>query len=95
MPKYVCDFETVKDNGNKMLDIAKSISSSINTYSQTIDKDLSSWEGVAKNSFDKTNTNQIEAGKKTANYVNEKGEFILKVANSIEQLETELASLTI
>lgn len=95
MAKYVCDFDVVTSVGTKMGEIASSITSSINTYSSSIGNDLSSWEGNAKSSFEKTNNEQIETAKKVATYVNEKGEFILKVANSIEALESELSSLTI
>lgn len=95
MAKYVCDFDVVTSVGSKMCDISSNINTSISTYSSTIDKDLSSWEGNAKSSFETTNNKEIETAKEVATFVNEKGEYILKVAQSIEALESELASLTI
>lgn len=95
MAKYVCDFDVVTSVGTKMGEISSSITSSINTYSSSIGNDLSTWTGNAKSSFETTNNKQIETSKEVAKFVNEKGEFILKVAKSIEALESELSSLKI
>ena len=95
MAKFVCDFDVVTSVGTKMNEIATNINTSITNYESNIDNDLSSWEGNAKSSFEKTNTSQIKTSKDVATDVNKKGEFIIKVAKSIESLESELSSLTI
>lgn len=95
MAKYVCDFDIVTSVGTKMCNISSSIDTSITNYESNINNDLSSWNGNAKSSFEKTNTSQIKTAKDVASYVNKEGEYIIKVAKSIETLESELSSLTI
>ena len=95
MPKYVCDFGTVNSIGEQLCQAATDLNSSVDTYSKTIESDLSSWEGAAKTAFTKTNTTQVTTAKQDAAYVNELGEFIKTAAKSIESVESDLAALTI
>lgn len=95
MAKYVCDFQSVTTIGEKLCQVSSDISASINNYSSTIEKDLSSWSGVAKNSFESTNTAQVSNAKEYSKYINLLGEYIKGVSKGIETLENELASLKI
>ena len=95
MAKYVCDFETVTAAGEKLCKAATDINTAIGTYSSSIDSNLSSWDGTAKSSFEKSNTTHISTAKKDATEVNELGEFVKKASKSIKSLEDELAALKI
>ena len=95
MAKYVCDFDTVTTIGKEICTAASDINSAISDYNSTIDSHLSSWEGSAKTSFEKTNATQVATSKKDATYINELGEYIQSAAKSIQALEEELAGLNI
>ena len=95
MAKYVCDIAIVSKNGENLCKVATEITQSIEKYSSTIESNLSSWEGTAKSSFEKSNSTHISTGKKEASEVNELGEFVKTAAKSIQTLEDELAALKI
>ena len=95
MAKYVCDFEQVTAIGEKICQAATDISSSVKTYSTSIDGDLSEWNGNAKDQFNTANTSLVSTATTDAEYVNSLGEFIKKASSSIQELEEELASLSI
>ena len=61
----------------------------------SIDSNLSSWDGTAKASFEKSNTTHIPTAKKDATEVNELGDFVKTASKSIKSLEDELAALKI
>ena len=95
MAKYVCDIAIVSKNGENLCKAATEITQSIGTYSSSIDSNLSSWDGTAKASFEKSNTTHISTAKKDATEVNELGEFVKTASKSIKSLEDELAALKI
>ena len=95
MAKYVCDFEAVKTAGEKLCQAASDIDSAVNTYATTIEKDLSSWDGMAKKSFEASHAKQVENTKTDVKYINALGEFVKSCSESIEALEEELAGLSI
>ena len=95
MPKYVCDFEQVYQIGEKVCETVTELESSMSTYSANIDSDLTTWTGIAKDAFVKTKTEQVEAAQKDFTYVKELGEFIKSSSRSIQELEEQLASLSI
>ena len=95
MAKYVCDFAEVQAAGEKLCQTASDMTSAIDTYSSTIESDLSTWTGTAKSSFESTNTTQVTTAKADAQYINALGEFVKKASQSIQSLEEELASLSI
>ena len=95
MAKYVCDFAQVKSNGEKLCQIASDLSSAVNNYSSSVQSTLSSWNGVAKTSFEGTNDGQVQESLANAQYINSLGEFVKSAADSIESLEGELAGLSI
>ena len=95
MAKYVCDFETVTAAGEKLCKAATDINTAIGTYSSSIDSNLSSWDGTAKASFEKSNTTHISTAKKDATEVNELGEFVKTASKSIKSLEDELSALKV
>lgn len=95
MAKYVCDFEEVYNTGEKLCKAAVDMALSLNTYSSSIDSDLSTWNGNAKTAFDSTNKSQIKTSRDDARYINSLGEFVKSSSKSIQSLEEELASLSI
>ncbi len=95
MAKYVCDFEQVYSTGEKICQAASELSAAISSYSSTIGSDLSTWNGSAKGSFESTNASQVQLANSNATYVNALGEFVKGASKSIQQLEEQLASLSI
>ena len=95
MAKFVCDFAQVKSTGEKLCSAASDLQSSISDYSSKIDGTLSSWNGEAKSSFCGKCSEQVKAAMQTAQKMEATGEFIKKAAQSIEELDQELASLSI
>ena len=95
MAKFVCDFAQVKSTGEKLCSAASDLQSSISDYSSKIDGTLSSWNGEAKYSFSGKCSEQVKAAMQTAQKMEATGEFIKKAAQSIEELDQELASLSI
>ena len=95
MAKYVCNTGVVCAYGASLCELASTMKGEINSYSSSISTELSSWSGEAKSSFDSSNTNQINASNTTFDYINSLGEFIKDAAKKIDELEENLAALTI
>ncbi len=95
MPKYVCDVEQVYAIGEKVTQLASDMSNSINTYSSKIDTDLSSWTGKAKTAFQQTSSEQVKLANDDIKYVSELGDFIKQASRKVQELEEQLASLSI
>lgn len=95
MAKYVCDFDQVKANGENLCQAGTVLSSAINNYSSGINRSLSTWSGDAATAFNESNSKQVETSLANAEYIHSLGEFVKEAAQSIENLENELASLTI
>ncbi len=95
MAKYVCDFDQVYQIGEKVCESVEQLESSIGTYTNNIDSDLTGWDGMAKDAFIKTKNEQVTAAKADFTYVKELGEFIKNSSKSIQELEEQLAGLSI
>ena len=94
MPKYVCDFDTVKKVGQDVISAANEMNSSSNTYGSRISTDLSGWNGQAKATFITQCTDEVNRVVTKSKDVLEFGEFIVKSAQSIEELDNSLATIT-
>ena len=95
MAKYVCDFAEVYAAGEKLCQAATDLTSAVGTYSSSIEGDLSSWTGSAKQAFQTTNNTQVTTAKADATYINALGEFVKKSSQSIQSLEEQLSGLSI
>ena len=95
MPKYVCDVEQVYAIGEKVTQLASDMSNSVNTYSSKIDTDLTSWTGKAKTAFQQTSSEQVKLANDDIKYVSELGDFIKQASRKIQELEEQLANLSI
>lgn len=95
MAKFVCDFEQVKNMGEKMCTMASDLQDSISNGSSKIEGSLASWNGEAKSDFSSKLASQIKTAMQTATKAELTGEFIKKAAQSIEKLDDELATLSI
>lgn len=95
MAKYVCDFAEVIAAGEKLCSAANNIKTAIQNYDTNVTNDLSAWSGEAKNNFTTQCTSQVELAAEKAEKINEVGEFIKSSAKSIQDLENQLASLSI
>lgn len=95
MAKYVCDYDQVKEVGDKLITTATNMQSSVASFSTSIESDLSSWSGAAKENFDSQTANQVEIANQNATKIREAGEYIKESANAIEELDNELAGLRI
>lgn len=92
MAKYVCDFAQVKATGEKMCNTAVTMQTSVTTFASSIESDLSTWSGAAKENFYNQCSSQVEIANQNANKIKSAGEYIKKVAEAIEQLDNELAT---
>lgn len=95
MAKYVCEFGSVISAGQKIIEAANDLTNAANTYSSKIESDLAGWSGEAKSSFSATCTSQVQATLAKAAEISAFGEFVVKAAQSIQQLDDQLASLSI
>jgi len=95
MAKYVCEFGSVISAGQSLIQAASDLTSATNNYSSKINSDLSGWEGTAKSSFMTQCTTQTEAALKKAQEIQAFGEFVVKAAQSIQELDESLASMSI
>ncbi|MBQ6497830.1 MAG: hypothetical protein IJI58_03850 [Bacilli bacterium] len=91
MAKYVCDYETVKEIGKAVCDVAQSVVSDLDTYSGNVESDLNGWNSAAKNSFVVTNAAQVATGKTAAEYATSVGNYIQTAAQKIQETDSELA----
>ncbi len=95
MAKYVCDFDTVKKVGQDIIQAANNMNTSAGNYSSKINTDLAGWNGSAKTSFITQCNNEVTTHSNQAKELIEFGEFIVKTAQSIEDLDNSLSSITI
>lgn len=92
MPKFVCDFDTVKTAGSNLCKTAGEMKTSLDGYASNIDGDLSDWSSPAKTSFTTVNKTQVTTSQADAEFANKLGEFIQKAAESIQALDEGMAS---
>lgn len=95
MAKYVCDFSEVNRIGNELCNLADDLKANVNNYDSKVQGDLSSWNGVAKSSFVGQCSGQVAIANSNAEMLSDLGNFIISAAQSIEQVEDELSSLSI
>lgn len=95
MAQYVCDYGQVTAIGEKLCQAASELESAVNSYSSSIDGNLSSWTGVAKNNFASSNQAQVQASMSDAEYMRNLGEYIKEVSTQIQAVDDELASISI
>ena len=95
MAKYVCDFATVSSIGQQLVESSGEMNTSVQTYSGSIDTDLSKWDGKAKGSFSTVNAGQVEVATNGSQEMEALGTFIKGASEAIEALETTLAGLDI
>ena len=96
MARYVCDFDKVRDIGQNVIKAGSELSSAVNTYSSTIDSDLSGWTGgTAKSGFESSNQQIVQTASSDADYIEALGKFIVEAADAIEDVEEHLAGLSI
>ena len=97
MAKYVCDFEAVYAVGEKVCESTTTLQNAITSYSSNVESDLSGWTGEngAKDAFISTKNEQVKSAEADCTYINELGEFIKSASKSIQELEEELAGLSI
>ena len=95
MARYVCDFDQVYSCGEKVCKIASDLNAAIDSYSSSINSDLSTWSGSSREAFDASNSDHITSSSKDIEFINSFGEFIRSFSEKVQSLEDELASLDI
>lgn len=95
MAKYVFDFEMVNLYSCLAKSLGEEMKESLTNYENTINNDLSSWSGDAKNFFVNTNSNYTSVTKQNIENIIELSNFLEEVASRIEQTESELAGIEI
>ena len=95
MAKFVCDFDQVISAGDKLCSTASEMANAVSNYSTKVTSDLSSWTGSAKTSFTTQCDGQVQIATANAQKMNAIGESIKQAAMAIQELETQLASLSI
>lgn len=91
MPKYVCEFATVKEAGTNLKNEASEMTSATGTFESGISSDLSTWTGDAKTAFDSSLSTVVSNTKETASFAEKLGTHIEEAATKIEELDNELA----
>lgn len=91
MPKYVCEFATVKEAGTSLKNEAGEMTSATGTFESGISSDLSTWTGEAKTAFDSSLSNVVSTTKETAAFAEKLGTHIEEAATKIEDLDNEIA----
>ena len=92
MPKYVCDFDEVRNIADNLLKSAEGYKDDLDTYSKSIESDLKDWDSPAKGSFTTVNTSQVVTSTADAEYATKLSEYIKLAADKIEELEKDIAS---
>ncbi|MBP5678781.1 MAG: hypothetical protein J6X28_03010 [Bacilli bacterium] len=95
MAKFVCDFGQVSAAGDKMISAASDLKTATTTYASNIESDLSGWNGDAKSSFMTTCNTQTAAATVEAQEMNDFGEFVKSSAQQIQELDDQLAAISI
>lgn len=95
MPKYVCDYGQVTAAGEKLVSAANTLKQATTTYAANIESDLSGWTGDAKNAFLTTSKTQTDAAAAKAASIEEFGEFVKGGAQKIQELDDQLAAISI
>lgn len=95
MAKYVCDFAQVIAAGEKLVSTATEMKTAVQNYDTKVTQDLASWNGNGKSSFSTQCTGQVQLATANAEQMEKVGEFIKSAAQSIQELESQLASLSI
>ncbi len=95
MPKFVCDYGQVTSAGEKLIQAGNTLKSATSTYASKIDSDLSGWTGDAKNSFMTSCKSQTDAATQKAEKIAKFGEFVKTGAQKIQELDDQLAALSL
>ena len=95
MAKFVCDTAVVKEAGKKIATSAGDVRTSISNYSSKIEGELSGWDSSSKTSFIDVNEKQVTESNNMSDYAEQLGKFVEEAATKIEELEEELAQITI
>lgn len=95
MAKYVCDYAQVKAIGDNLINASTNMQTSVTTFSSSIESDLSTWSGSAKDGFTTQSTGQVELANQDAEKIRQAGEYIKEAAAAIEDLDNSLAALRI
>ena len=95
MAELICEFDTVKKAGEKLIEASGDYDKAINTFSTGIDSDLAGWSGNSKNVFNGQKEAQVVASQAASAQTKAVGEYIKGCAEAIESLDEELASLSI
>lgn len=91
MPKYVCDFDTVRNVADKLIETASKLESDSANYYSNMNSSLSGWSSSSKNNFVMQCDNKSKEAIEHAHDACELGEHIKNAVGKIEELESELA----
>lgn len=92
MPKYVCDFDTVRSVADKLIDTASKLENDSTNYYSNMNSSLSGWSSSSKNNFVMQCDNKSKEAIEHARDASELGEHIKNTVSKIEELESELAA---
>ena len=91
MPKYVCDFETVRTIGKNLVGTAGEIKSYLTEYITKIKSDTAGWQSDAKTSFEGVNQVYTATTSGDVEYAVQIGEFIQYAADTIEETDSSIS----
>jgi len=95
MAELVCDFEQVRAAGKALTRASSDYKTAVQSFPTNIESDLATWTGSSKDSFMVSVESQANTSMEVCEQVRLVGEFITKAADSIENMEEELASQSI
>lgn len=95
MEKYVCDFDGVRAVCKDLHTAASDMNGYVGTYNENIQSDLGGWEGVAKNAFISSLSEQIDRAIRISGQLDGVASGIEKAVDAIQELESSISSLEI
>ena len=90
MPKYVCDFDTVRTIGKNLAETAEEIKDFLTDYATKITSDTAGWKSDAKTSFEGVNQAYTTTANGDAAYAAQIGGFIQYAADQIEEKDSSI-----
>ena len=97
MAMYICAYQTVTDQGNKVLTEAQNMSSYLSQYDTDLKNDLSPWKetDTVRPTFDTAKNGVLTQAQGYAEFGQKLGKHIVKVSDDIKKLDDKLATLKV
>lgn len=96
MARYVCDFDKVNEEAEKIITAAGDMQKDLNTYVTNVSEHLTGWGGTsAKKAFEVTDDEQVQITNTHVKDIEDVGNFIKKACAEVLACEEFLGGLKI